>query len=173
MQLWVYREQRRRWWGRPRYLVSLKIGVTADEGAAIARHVLWRDELYLSPAAAELDAKAESLLDLATAIDGVDAEHVRKRLSLRRDALRTALAAERETRIDVASALVGRTVVAHDIVETMMVENGLKSGFAALKSKLDRLLAHERGEEAVLDDSANTSTTTGPADWAEARRIKL
>ena len=173
MQLWVYREQRRRWWGRPRYLVSLKIGVTADEGAAISRHVLWRDELYLSPAAAELDAKTESLLDLATATDGCDVEHVKKRLSLRREALRTALAAERETRIDVASALVGRTVVAHDIVETMMVENGIKSGFAALKSKLDRLAAHERGEEAVIDDGADGAAATGPAEWATARRIKL
>ena len=173
MRLWIYREQRRRWWGRPRYLVSIKLGVTEDEGAAIAQHVLWHDELYISPSAAELDAKTESLLDLATAIDGLNAEHIWKRASLRRDALRTALAAERETRLTVASAIAGRTIVAHDIVETMMVENGIRGGFAALKVKLERLWAHERGDEAVIDDTSHAADASNPADWAEARRIKL
>ena len=172
MKLWLYRAQRRRWLGRPRYLLTVRLGVDRVEGAALVRHRLLQDEVYASPSALALDAAMESLLDLSDEVAGHDREAIKKRMSLQRAALAAARAGERETRITIAEALLSTTIVAHDIVELMMVEAGVRGAFAALEAKLARLIAHERGEEDVIEAGSDAEDTS-PAGWGDTRRIKL
>ena len=173
MQLWVYRDQRTRWWGRPRYRVTCKIGLDAEEGGVLLRHKLLRDLLFVSMAGAEYDARCESSLDLANAVEGHDTAAMTKRTALRRAAFAAYHAGQREVRVDVAAALIGHVIVAHDIVECMACENGVRAGFLALKAKCERLLAHERGDEELVHDGVQQTDAAGPEGWAGVRRIKI
>ena len=74
MKLWRSYSERVTGTLRPRYGLTVRLEVTAEESVIICRHALHHDELWAGPAALEADASAESALDLARHETGWDAK---------------------------------------------------------------------------------------------------
>ena len=165
MKLWRSYSERVTGTLRPRYGLTVRLEVTAEERAIIDRHALHDDELWAGPAALEADASAESALDLARHETDWDAKHTAKAITLKSKGIWTALVtANREARITVDQLIEGRTFEADDVVELQMAWGGIKSGTDALKAKLATLKAYDEGFEDLTGDDARDEGVP-PSDW--------
>lgn len=158
--------------GRPRYLIEMRLTVDAHEAEIIAQHRLFDDDVYVSPAAEQCIAQAESALDLAREVEGHDAAAMKKRVRLAlRGLWSAAVASHAEARASVADVMAGVVFEAADVVELMATESGIRNGVSALSSKIARLGAHAAGEEVRSGGGQHQGGDDGWAGgWAESRR---
>lgn len=166
MHLYRLLSERRRWFGRRRYRLYLRLELDDTEWALLARQGVLDDELYCSPAADALDAKALSALELAE-----QTEDRAKARGLRIKGWRLARQAMHEVRCTVRQAAAGVATEADDVAEISMVLAGITAGLKGLQQKHDFLHDIEGGDEAVTPGAEpKAETSPGPAGWFNARR---
>ena len=169
MRLWIGRSETHGWLGRRVYRLSIGLDADAVEREVIARHRLDRAEVWVSPAALQLEAAAESAFERAAAATGWSWAATRRALALNLEGLRHARAGGLEARVTVADLITGTTLEADEVSELTAAEAGIANGFAGLAARVAALVAFEDGEEVVVEPPAEDQGVP-PARWVRGGR---
>ena len=134
----------------------------------MARHRLYDDCLWRSPASISAEATAQARFDAADDIAGWDQASVAKRLRLRRDGLRLANIAEHhEARCSLRELLSpqGKHLEGRDAAELASAEAGIISGAKNIEHKLNKLREFDMRREWAHDAEDIDPRALSGAGW--------
>ena len=166
LRVWAGYESRG-WLFKPTYRLRVCAAATDAARVLLARHRLYGDVIWRSPASIQAEAQGSSRLDLADEVAGHDRAALAKRLRLRREGLALLRIAERvEARCLVGEVFAanGKELQSRDVAEVASAETQIIAGLKALEHRLQKLRDYDDRQE-WRHDAEDVATSSPAEGW--------
>lgn len=168
MRLLIERSQRRDWLGRRWYQLAITAETNVVEREIFETHALWDVDVYVSPVFVAQEQAAVGCFEASQETEGWGNAVAWRRLRLDREGLAARRASHLESHITVRHLVAGSMHEARDIGELLSLEGGVRTGFDALRQRLEILARYDAGDVLVVnDDTADAGV--GPTKWITMR----